>query len=288
MEEHRPADRPDIVQWLGDTWAACLAQVIEAMTGEHAAVECRLRAEDSGPPVLAGTALLWEQGFDLAAGAAAWAWLPEETWNSIGARGLRAAGADEVPPEETRGTCLEMLSQSFSLLAQSLGERRKRPVATHSGREVETVPGAATWLEVGLRYEDVSLPPLQLAIAPALAEALEEPAPDQAQAATPQEAPPDAGVPRPEQVSATLDLLRDVELPVSVSFGRARMPLRDVLKLTAGSVIELDRSINDPVALIVNETVVALGDVVVVDGNYGLRIQRILSRDKLLRSSGAA
>jgi flagellar motor switch protein FliN/FliY len=66
------------------------------------------------------------------------------------------------------------------------------------------------------------------------------------------------------------------------------MPLEDVLKLTAGSVIELDRSISEPVSLIVNDTVVALGEVVVIEGNYGLRIQQIMSRESLLRSSGVA
>jgi flagellar motor switch protein FliN/FliY len=64
------------------------------------------------------------------------------------------------------------------------------------------------------------------------------------------------------------------------------MALGEVLKLTAGSVIELDRSINEPVSLIVNDTVVALGEVVVVEGNYGLRIQQIMSRESLLRFSG--
>jgi len=61
-----------------------------------------------------------------------------------------------------------------------------------------------------------------------------------------------------------------------------------VLKLTAGSVVELDRAIDDPVALIVNDTVVALGEVVVIEGNYGLRIQQIMSRDHILRTSGVA
>ena len=74
-------------------------------------------------------------------------------------------------------------------------------------------------------------------------------------------------------------------MPVSVSFGRTQIPLQEVLKLTAGSVVELDRSIDAPVELIVNDTVVALGEVVVVEGNYGMRIQRIMGRKALLRSS---
>jgi flagellar motor switch protein FliN/FliY len=75
-----------------------------------------------------------------------------------------------------------------------------------------------------------------------------------------------------------------VELPVSVSFGRARVPLKDVLKLTSGSIVELNRSVSDPVEVIVNNCVIARGEVVVVDGNYGIRIQEILSRQERLRT----
>jgi flagellar motor switch protein FliN/FliY len=53
------------------------------------------------------------------------------------------------------------------------------------------------------------------------------------------------------------------------------VPLKEVLKLTAGSVIELDRSLDDSVDVVVNDRVVARGELVVVDGNYGIRIQEI-------------
>jgi flagellar motor switch protein FliN/FliY len=69
-----------------------------------------------------------------------------------------------------------------------------------------------------------------------------------------------------------------VELAVSVSFGRVQLPLRDVLKLTAGSIIELNRTVDEPVEVIVNNCVVARGEVVVVEGNYGVRIDQIMSR----------
>jgi flagellar motor switch protein FliN/FliY len=72
----------------------------------------------------------------------------------------------------------------------------------------------------------------------------------------------------------------EVELAVSVSFGRAELPLKDVLKLTTGSIVELNRGLNDPVEVIVNKCVIARGEVVVIDGNYGVRIQEIVSRDK--------
>jgi flagellar motor switch protein FliN len=84
-----------------------------------------------------------------------------------------------------------------------------------------------------------------------------------------------------------LDLLLDIELPVSISFGRARLPLDQVSQLTIGSDIELDRSVGDPVDVLVNQSVVARGEVVVIDGNYGVRIRQIVGRPEQVRNSAA-
>ena len=81
-----------------------------------------------------------------------------------------------------------------------------------------------------------------------------------------------------------MELLLDVELPVSISFGKTELPLKEVLKLTTGSIIELNRSVNDPVEILVNHCLIARGEVVVIDGNYGVRIQRIVSGQERLRT----
>jgi flagellar motor switch protein FliN/FliY len=81
-----------------------------------------------------------------------------------------------------------------------------------------------------------------------------------------------------------MDLLLDVELPVSISFGRTQLPLKEVLKLTTGSIVELNRAINEPVEILVNHFLVARGEVVVVEGNYGIRIKQIASHQDRLRS----
>ena len=83
-----------------------------------------------------------------------------------------------------------------------------------------------------------------------------------------------------------IELLLDVELPISVSFGNCEMLLKDVLKLGAGSVIELDKSVNDPVSIIVNHKTIAKGEVVMVDGNYGVRILEVESTVDRIRSLG--
>ena len=84
--------------------------------------------------------------------------------------------------------------------------------------------------------------------------------------------------------SVSMDLLLDVELPVSVSFGRAQLQLKDVLKLTTGSIIELNRSVSEPVEIIVNNCVIARGEVVVVEGNFGVRIRQVISRQERMRT----
>jgi flagellar motor switch protein FliN len=70
-------------------------------------------------------------------------------------------------------------------------------------------------------------------------------------------------------------LLDDVEVPLSISFGKAQLPLRDVLKLGTGSIIELDRTVSEPVDIVVSNRVVARGEVVVIDGNYGVRVTHV-------------
>ena len=83
-----------------------------------------------------------------------------------------------------------------------------------------------------------------------------------------------------------IDLLLDVELEVVVSFGETQMPLRDILKLGAGSVVELEKGVNDPVTILVNQKPIARGEVVMVDGNYGVKVLEVESTADRIRSLG--
>jgi flagellar motor switch protein FliN len=76
-----------------------------------------------------------------------------------------------------------------------------------------------------------------------------------------------------------LRLLADIQLELSVELGRSRLPLRDLLSLAPGAVLELDRTAGEPVDVLVNGKVVARGEVVVVDGDFGVRINEIADRD---------
>jgi flagellar motor switch protein FliN len=70
-------------------------------------------------------------------------------------------------------------------------------------------------------------------------------------------------------------LLMDVKLPMRVRMGRSKLSLRAITQLGSGSVVELDCSVNHPVEVVVNDRVIAEGEIVIVGGNYGVRITQI-------------
>ncbi|MBI4214327.1 MAG: flagellar motor switch protein FliN [Chloroflexi bacterium] len=75
----------------------------------------------------------------------------------------------------------------------------------------------------------------------------------------------------------TMELLLDVRVRLSVQLGRAQLSIREVLGLGPGSVVELDKPSNEPVDILVNERLIAHGEVVVVDENFGIRVLDIVS-----------
>ena len=84
------------------------------------------------------------------------------------------------------------------------------------------------------------------------------------------------GKPSPAARRAGLDLLRDVEMEVTAELGRTRMTVRELLSLSPGAVVELDRLAGSPSDLLVNGTLIARGEVVVIDEEFGIRITEIV------------
>jgi flagellar motor switch protein FliN len=75
--------------------------------------------------------------------------------------------------------------------------------------------------------------------------------------------------------AAGRDLLLDIELEATLQFGSREVPLKDVLALGPGDVVELDRHVSEPVDLVVGDRIVARGEVVVVNGNFALLITEV-------------
>ncbi|MGA3125284.1 MAG: flagellar motor switch protein FliN [Candidatus Korobacteraceae bacterium] len=85
-----------------------------------------------------------------------------------------------------------------------------------------------------------------------------------------------------QSTNRNLDLLLDIELGVTLRFGTRQMLLKDIIELCSGSVVELDRRVEEPVELLIDGRLIAQGEVVVVEGNYGLRVTQVATQgDKL-------
>src|SRR5579862_1642898 len=99
---------------------------------------------------------------------------------------------------------------------------------------------------------------------------------------TPRPARPAA--PAPSAATPGLDVILDIDLPLMVRFGRTEMPLRTIASLSPGSVIDFGRSPDEPVEVLVSNQIVARGEVVIVGGNYGVRITDVTSAADRVRS----
>jgi flagellar motor switch protein FliN/FliY len=164
----------------------------------------------------------------------------------------------------------QVAGQAATALKPQWGEVQLR---LESGPPPSWSPGARGWLASGsgtvfpLRLEWQLSAALYAALVAASHVPESKPAESQADTSTADGA---AG-------EGNLDLLMDVELEVTLRFGERSMLLRDILELGEGSVVELDRQVEEPVDLMLDGKLIARGQVVVVDGSYGLRIQEMLT-----------
>ena len=274
-------------RFLLDRWTESLSQVVESMTDQRPevgweAVSGALSEVNGGQDLL-----WWEQPFQIDPQAAFWIGAPRGVWEYAGALTLKAAGLETVETAEAKNTWFEILGQSLAVVARSIGSLLHREVTTENGGERAVDQSLAEWASVTLTFTAPDAPagasPLLVALNPQLLALIAAPP---AEPESPAPIPKRSAEPEPpiQLHSRTMDLLLDVDLPVSISFGKALLPMKEVLKLTTGSIVELNGGLNDPVEVLVNHCLIARGEVVVVEGNYGIRIQEIASRQDRLRS----
>jgi flagellar motor switch protein FliN len=188
-----------------------------------------------------------------------------------------AAGADrttwgEICGADTDAGLDNPQEASFAVLTQSIEQAAKArfgSLVSCSDLEIsEDSPEAWTRVPVTIDRGGVDPATMYLSLSPDLAAALGGEDLDKG-----------AETPGRNSRAATnpLEILKHVEVPVSVSFGRTQMLLKDLLRLSNGSVVPLDRELGDEVEIRVNNCVIARGEVVAVDGNYGVRILEIAS-----------
>jgi flagellar motor switch protein FliN/FliY len=278
-----PSEPAQIETTLIVEWTSRLASAIESMAGERLPVSS---GGVSAPPPVSqldtaqSGAIAWRQPFPPLTGDI-WVVAPAGTAGALGAYVLRSVGVEDSSEAEQKSTFQEILNQALSGLAQALAARLRRDVSLSGGEESRPAAyPSATWSSVSMVLGDKTVT-LQMGLTSALLDAIRDAESQPVTVAGP--ASPSAQRSAVDN-SKTFDLLLEVELPVAVSFGRAQIPLKDVLKLTTGSIVELNRAVTDPVEIIVNNCVIARGEVVVVEGNFGVRVQEVINKQDRLRS----
>jgi flagellar motor switch protein FliN/FliY len=229
-------------------------------------------------------------------------------------------GGEGAPSTELAGDSRDALAETFNQILgsanQALSDLAGETLSISgveifsmeaaNGAGLQELLGAGPFDSLGLATTQESLnTTIQLLIPEMLSEQLKRklgmgqpaappaPAPEPTHAAPAPSAPqaPAAAGPAPSAPRQTssvdtgnLDLLLDIELPVMVRMGQTEMQLGELLKLTPGSILELNRAADAPVELLVNGKQIAKGEVVVVDGNFAFRITEIESTDNRIRS----
>jgi flagellar motor switch protein FliN/FliY len=264
-----------VLHWLADEWGRNLVRAVEAMADQKPSTQCDAVVR---PHMPSEGALYSEQAFSVGPSCTIQVATPELVWRELGTSVLRAAGIDEVGREDALSTFEEILSQTFAGVAQALTTRLGHEVTCAAKSTKDKLPESLTGLSIAIDLPgaEISDLPAFLTASPELIDALlQTEANATAQAAGQrQEA---AGL---SSISKTFDLLLGVHLPVSISFGKTHLMVKEVLKLTTGSIVELDRQVTEPVDIIVNNCIIARGEVVVVAGNYGVRVKEIVSKEQ--------
>jgi flagellar motor switch protein FliN/FliY len=251
-------------------WVEEFSQAVETFTGSRAAVTAVAveQARRSSFERQNASNLWWRQEIGAGQTFVIRVGAPEACWFALGS--AATAGAD---PKQT---FLDIVTQANQSAIAMLSAALAKPLRCHEG-----APEAAVSLErfeiteIQIALQGNSLPGLVLAVE-ADAERMLRPGGSA------------AGELSPAPYSPMLNRLMDLQLPVSVLLGRAVLTVREVLKLSSGSLIELDRQVGDYVEVMVHGTVVAKGEIVSVRGNYGVRIKEVISRQDRIALKDAA
>jgi flagellar motor switch protein FliN len=190
-------------------------------------------------------------------------------------------GFDEPPEDEIVTDSLkEMAQQVASAVSVAFGPAIRLTV-DGPVTAVSSAPGGAAWSAIVLG--DLRT---RVAIWHDLAQVRQAyaspgpPTPEPVATAVPVR-PPAAGAPA---APGNLELILDIELPLWVRFGETALTLQALTKIGPGTTLDLERSPDDPVDVMVNNTVIARGEVVVVAGNYGVRVTEVVSATDRIRS----
>ncbi len=283
----RPELRPELRQWC-DAWKSCLQNVLSQISGKPSAEGDSFESSSLVLPVTESD--IW---YMVVVGGAV---RGEMTLHLEAASGTRLAQKFLGEPEPAAdaaavATIAPENKEALEELLRQIAGLASTAVASAVGGEVQfhlSASAAPSWSSdaiVCLRTRDEAgnSIALEIQISPALAAAL-QPRTQPVSATTPPLASESKSTTSPS--ASSYGRLMDVGLDVKLRFGTRRMLLRDVLALCAGVVIELENTLQSPVYLLLDGRLIAQGDVVVVDGKYGLRITEVVERAPTVVSPG--
>jgi flagellar motor switch protein FliN len=187
----------------------------------------------------------------------------------------------DVPTEALVDTLREVMAQALSAVSHKPIAFGAKLSLTSLDERSDVVPDGE-WSAHAIGAEKLSLP-LSVTLWGTIAQkAAAAAAESGVQPGAPVTVPPASPVSDPR-----IEVLLDIDLPLVVRFGKTELPLRQLTRLGPGSVIDLGRSPDDPVEVLVSNRVVARGEVVVVSGSYGIRILDVVSQRERVRSMEA-
>ena len=254
-------DKHELVSGIFDVFTRALSEALREAGPEEIQVDWSLTSE---PHADAETWTWWSGGLSTHPGAAFFLGAPEETWEKLG----RSSDS-----EDTRENAFALVNRCF---AKAVAERFGANAATQDGGASDTPPEDGTRISIQIGYPAGQWPSAGCVLSSAFEAALGSlggNAPAAVSAPTPYLPPPATG--RQSQS----DMLMHVQVPVSVSFGGTQIRMKDLLNLAAGSVVELDQGLHDNVEVRINDRLIARGEVVAVDGHYGVRVLELVSAD---------
>jgi flagellar motor switch protein FliN/FliY len=258
-----------------ESWTEEFSRAVEMFTAERPVVSY---AGIEGTERELADYLWWQQTVGAEESFVIWVGAEQPCWSALG--NALDDGSD------AKQMYLEMLGQATQGAAAVAGAGFATPLRCGEG-SVGTLASLDPFelAEVKITFRNGALPPVVLAIEASAERILDEPRSPAGKQQHTKLAAMDA---LNSLNSPMLDRLMDVQLPVSVLLGRAVLSVREVLKISPGSVIELDRQIEDYVEVVVHGTVVARGEIVSVRGNYGVRIKEVISHQDRIALKDAA
>jgi flagellar motor switch protein FliN/FliY len=187
----------------------------------------------------------------------------------------------DIPDEALLDTLREVLAQAVSALAL-------KPVARGASLTVAEVVAADSQVPEG-EWSAYAIAagklPGALAVTASGSLSATQPVAAPRPAAAPAQSAKESAAAAPEaSLDERIGVILDIDLPLVVRFGRTELPLKTLTRLGPGSVIDLGRSPDDPVDVLVSNRVVARGEVVIVSGSYGIRILDVVSQRERVRS----